>query len=81
MPDHPAMAADVQAYVDAIAPANRLLFDRVHRLISEGTVEDRIATVLAEKQALADAVVGGGEAWLTELTDDELTELVRLGDA
>ena len=35
MPDHPAMAADVQAYVDAIAPANRLLFDRVHRLISE----------------------------------------------
>ena len=54
---------------------------QIHRLISEGTVEDRIATVLAEKQALADAVVGGGEAWLTELTDDELTELVRLGDA
>ena len=31
---------------------------QIHRLISEGTIEDRIATVLAEKQALADAVVG-----------------------
>ena len=48
------------------------------RVISEGTIEDRIATVLAGKQALADAVVGGGEAWLTELSDDELAELVRL---
>ncbi len=53
---------------------------QIHRLISDGTVEDRIARVLAEKQALADAVVGGGESWLTELDDTELTELVRLGD-
>jgi hypothetical protein len=54
---------------------------QIHRLISEGTVEDRIAAVLAQKQALADAVVGGGEAWLTELDDTELAELVRLGDS
>jgi superfamily II DNA or RNA helicase len=53
---------------------------QIHRLISEGTVEDRIATVLAHKQQLADAVVGGGEAWLTELDDAELAALVRLGD-
>jgi superfamily II DNA or RNA helicase len=53
---------------------------QIHRLISEGTVEDRIATVLAQKQALADAVVGGGEAWLTELDDTELAALVRLGE-
>jgi SNF2 family DNA or RNA helicase len=52
---------------------------QIHRLISEGTVEDRIATVLKQKQDLADAVVGGGEAWLTELDDRELAELVRLG--
>jgi SNF2 family DNA or RNA helicase len=53
---------------------------QIHRLISEGTVEDRIAAVLAQKQALADSVVGGGEAWLTELVDAELAALVRLGD-
>ena len=52
---------------------------QIHRLISEGTLEERIAQVLAEKSALADAVVGAGEAWITELDDDELAELVGLG--
>ena len=52
---------------------------QIHRLISEGTLEERIAQVLAEKAALADAVVGAGEAWITELDDAELAELVGLG--
>ncbi|MFF5896794.1 DEAD/DEAH box helicase [Streptomyces argenteolus] len=51
---------------------------QVHRLIAEGTVEDRIAAMLTRKQGLADAVLGGGEAALTELTDAELAELVEL---
>ncbi len=51
---------------------------QVHRLITEGTVEDRIAEMLASKRALADAVLGSGEAALTELTHSELTDLVRL---
>ncbi|MFF7656293.1 DEAD/DEAH box helicase [Streptomyces sp. NPDC007983] len=51
---------------------------QVHRLITEGTVEDRIAAMLERKRELADAVLGSGEAALTELTDAELTELVEL---
>jgi SNF2 family DNA or RNA helicase len=51
---------------------------QVHRLIAEGTVEDRIAEMLASKRALADAVLGSGEAALTELTDRELADLVSL---
>jgi superfamily II DNA or RNA helicase len=51
---------------------------QVHRLVAEGTVEDRIAAMLREKRALADAVLAGGEAALTELTDTELAELVEL---
>ncbi|WP_093801363.1 DEAD/DEAH box helicase [Streptomyces sp. Wb2n-11] len=51
---------------------------QVHRLIAEGTVEDRIAELIASKRALADAVLGGGEAALTELTDRELADLVSL---
>ncbi|WP_069170144.1 DEAD/DEAH box helicase [Streptomyces griseus] len=51
---------------------------QVHRLIAEGTVEDRIAAMLTRKQGLADAVLGSGESALTELTDAELAELVEL---
>ena len=51
---------------------------QVHRLIAEGTIEDRIAAMLARKQGLADAVLGSGEAALTELSDAELAELVEL---
>ncbi|PSM43044.1 ATP-dependent helicase [Streptomyces dioscori] len=51
---------------------------QVHRLITEGTVEDRIADMLASKRALADAILGSGEASLTELTDRDLSDLVSL---
>ncbi|MEK9518413.1 DEAD/DEAH box helicase [Streptomyces venezuelae] len=58
---------------------------QVHRLIAEGTIEDRIATMLDRKRELADTVLGSGgdtPPELTELTDAELAELVRLrGDA
>jgi SNF2 family DNA or RNA helicase len=50
----------------------------VHRLIAEGTIEDRIAEMLRRKQQLADAVLGAGEAALTELSDAELADLVEL---
>jgi SNF2 family DNA or RNA helicase len=53
---------------------------QVHRMIVEGTLEERIAAVLETKRGLADAVVGSGEDWITELSDDQLAELVRLGD-
>jgi SNF2 family DNA or RNA helicase len=51
---------------------------QVHRLIAEGTVEDRIAEMLSSKRDLADAVLGAGEAALTELSDAELADLVQL---
>lgn len=51
---------------------------QVHRLITQGTIEERIAELLQRKRKLADAVLGGGEAALTELDDDELRDLVTL---
>ncbi|WP_282084301.1 DEAD/DEAH box helicase [Streptomyces tendae] len=51
---------------------------QVHRLIAEGTIEDRIAALLNRKRELADAVLGSGDAALTELTDAELADLVEL---
>ena len=51
---------------------------QVHRLISEGTIEESIAELIASKRSLADAVVNGGEGALTELSDTELARLVAL---
>ncbi|MGI5499445.1 DEAD/DEAH box helicase [Lentzea sp. CA-135723] len=51
---------------------------QVHKLVAEGTVEERIAALLQDKRDLADAVLHGGEAAFTELTDAELAELVVL---
>jgi superfamily II DNA or RNA helicase len=62
--------------------AHRIGQDRpvqVHRLITEGTLEDRIAELLERKRELAEAVIGGeGESWLTELSDADLADLVSL---
>ena len=51
---------------------------QVHRLITRGTIEERIDELLARKRALAEAVLGSGETALTELSDDELRDLVTL---
>ncbi|GAA3501586.1 DEAD/DEAH box helicase [Streptomyces prasinosporus] len=51
---------------------------QVHRIVAEGTIEDRIAELLVRKRELADAVLGSGEAALTGLTDAELADLVAL---
>ncbi|MGK5441215.1 DEAD/DEAH box helicase [Micromonospora sp. URMC 105] len=51
---------------------------QVHRLIAEGTVEDRIAALLAGKRELAQAVLDAGPGGLAALGDAELAELVAL---
>jgi SNF2-related domain/SNF2 Helicase protein/Helicase conserved C-terminal domain len=51
---------------------------QVHRLIAEGTLEDRIAALLETKRELAEAVIGSGEGWISELSDAELADLVSL---
>ena len=53
----------------------------VHHLIVEGTVEDRIAELLARKRGLTEAVLAGGERALTELDDGELRALVSLSQS
>jgi SNF2 family DNA or RNA helicase len=52
---------------------------QVHHLITIGTLEERIDRMLEDKRGLADAVVAGGEAWITQLSTDEIRALVSLG--
>ncbi len=54
----------------------------VHRLTSEGTLEETIAAELARKSQLAESIVGSGEGWISELDDLTLRSLLVLdGDA
>ena len=53
----------------------------VHKLVTTGTVEERIDEIIAGKRALAARVVGAGERWLTELSTDALRDIVALHDA
>ncbi|RXS83507.1 DEAD/DEAH box helicase [Geobacillus sp. PK12] len=55
-------------------------FVHVHKLITVGTIEEKIDEMLEQKQALADLITEG-EAWITELSDDELRGLLALSAA
>jgi len=51
----------------------------VHKFVTRGTVEERIDDLIREKQNMADALLkGGGEKALTEMSDDEIIEMVSL---
>ena len=52
----------------------------VHKFISSGTIEEKIDRMLSDKKELAESVIGagGGEKWLTEMSDEQLFELLRL---
>ena len=51
---------------------------QVHKFVVAGTLEERINDIIANKQALAESIVGSGESWLTELDTDQLRELLTL---
>jgi len=50
----------------------------VYRLITEGTLEERIDNMLKDKKELANLTVATGNTWLGDLSDNDLGELVRL---
>ena len=52
----------------------------VHKLVTAGTLEERIDELLVRKRALADAIVGESEEWLTELDDTQLRKLIELDE-
>ena len=51
---------------------------QVHKYVCAGTVEEQIDTLIESKKSLAAAVVSAGEAWLTELSTEQLHEMLVL---
>jgi len=50
----------------------------VHKMISEGTLEERIDQMIEQKTELAQQIIGSGESWLTELSTGQLRDLLTL---
>ncbi len=51
---------------------------QVHRMVTTGTIEEKVAELLTRKRALADSVLARGDAALTELSNDDLRAFVTL---
>ncbi|MFD0050331.1 DEAD/DEAH box helicase [Actinomycetes bacterium NPDC127524] len=52
-------------------------FVHVHKMICTGTLEEKIDAMLDKKQALNDEIISS-DNWITELSTDEIKELVAL---
>ena len=51
----------------------------VHKFVNTGTIEEKIDEMINEKVELADNVIGGGgEKWITEMSDSALLDMMRL---
>jgi Superfamily II DNA/RNA helicases, SNF2 family len=50
----------------------------VYKLICEGTLEERIDLLIDRKKNLQRQILGGSDAWLTEMSDSELFDLIKL---
>jgi len=51
----------------------------VHKFLTKGTVEERIDKMLEEKSKLSeDVIASAGDAWITEMKNDELMDLFKL---
>jgi hypothetical protein len=51
----------------------------VHKFITKGTIEEKIDKMLEEKSRLSqEVIVSTGEAWITEMKNDQLMDLFKL---
>ena len=52
----------------------------VYRFITTGTLEESINQILSSKEKLVDMTIGNGESFITEMSNDELREMLYLRD-
>jgi SNF2 family DNA or RNA helicase len=51
---------------------------QVHKFVVRGTLEERIDQMIESKTELAQNIIGDGERWLTELSSDQLRDILTL---
>ena len=50
----------------------------VYKFVCAGTLEEKIDEMIERKKSIAKSVVGTGEGWLTELSNDDLRDVLAL---
>ena len=50
----------------------------VHKFICMGTLEEQIDQMIEQKMELADNILGSGEGWITELSTQQLRDVLKL---
>ena len=53
----------------------------VHKMITSGTLEERIDQMIEQKTDLARRIIGAGESWLTELSSNQLRNVLALRES
>ncbi|GJQ28666.1 MAG: ATP-dependent helicase [Phycisphaerae bacterium] len=51
---------------------------QVHKFVVRGTLEERIDQMIESKTELAENIIGSGEAWISELSTDQLRDILTL---
>ena len=53
----------------------------VHKLVCQGTLEEKIDQLLTDKKELADKSVGTGDDWFTDMNTEQLRQVLSLNIA
>lgn len=51
----------------------------VHKLVTKGSVEEKIDELINSKKSLADEIISKGENWITEMSNEQLISILTLG--
>jgi SNF2 family DNA or RNA helicase len=51
---------------------------QVRKFVCGGTLEERIDAMIESKRALAERIVGKGEGWITEMSTDQIRDVIAL---
>jgi hypothetical protein len=78
LPQPPAFVGQLRPYQQRAFRIGQTRNVQAHKFVCAGTLEEAIDDLIERKKALAEAVVGTGEGWLTELSTDDLRQLLTL---
>jgi SNF2 family DNA or RNA helicase len=53
----------------------------VHKMVCSATFEEKIDQMIEAKRELTELSIGAGEQWITQMSNDELSELFALSNA